>query len=258
MIGFIIKKAFFDAWDNLVKLIGLNFITLPIMGIILLGLNLVISLPVLGWLLVVLGAIIYVIHIGVTAYFARDIGDCQSISFKDYFKYLKQDFSFKIKFALSWVAFVVITSMAIFYYFFSDGVLNVIPLAIVFWISASTSIAVLFFYSIKIRLDGSFLKVLKKCFILFLDNPGVSIFIFIYSAILVLLSIPSVGLLPPGASAIMCLLDTTVHMYELKYDYIENNPEGDRKKIPWTQLTYELNENIGPRSLRGMIFPWKD
>ncbi len=89
------------------------------------------------------------------------------------------------------------------------------------------------------------------------DNPFAGIFIFIYGFILFILSIPTMGLLPPGLASIGILIDTTVHMYELKYDYLENNPEADRKKIPWAELTYELNEIIGPRSLRGMIFPWK-
>lgn len=90
------------------------------------------------------------------------------------------------------------------------------------------------------------------------DNPFTTLFIFLYALILLIISIPTLGLIPPGVSGITCLIDTTVHILELKYDYLENNPDADRKKIPWLELTYELNENIGPRSIKGMIFPWKD
>jgi hypothetical protein len=258
MIGFIIKKAFFDTWDNLLKVIVFNLMTVPFLILAYFGLKLFSEGIVLGLILVFIGIIAIVIHQGTVAYFLRDIGDSISTPISHYLKYLKTDFSLKIKFSIGWVFFITLTSFSIFYYLNGDGLISLIPLALVFWFSSMTSIAVLFFFPIKIRLEGDFKKVLKKCFILLLDNPFTGIFIFIYTVILVLLSIPSLGLLPPGLGSIGCLIDTTVHMYDLKYDYLENNPDADRKKIPWAELTYELNENVGPRSLKGMIFPWKD
>ncbi|MGL1894662.1 MAG: hypothetical protein OCD02_23780 [Spirochaetaceae bacterium] len=258
MIGFIIKKAFFDTWDNLLKFVVFNFMTIPFLFLAYLGLKIVSSGSLLGFAVAFIALIGVIIHQGTVAYFIKDIGNSIITPISEYVKYLKKDLSIKIKFAVTWSFFIIITSFSIFYYLNGQGMFSLIPLALVFWFSAMTSMAVLMFFPIKIRLEGSFKKVLKKCFIILLDNPLAGIFIYIYSIILLLLSLPSLGLLPPGLSSIACVLDTTVHMYDLKYTYLEENPDANRKKIPWRELTYELNENIGPRSLRGMIFPWKD
>ncbi len=258
MIGFIIKKAFFDTWDNLIKFVVFNFMTIPFLFLAYFGFKIVALGSVLGFVVVLIALIALIIHQGTIAYFIKDIGDSQSVTLKDYFKHLKTDFKIKLQFGVSWSVFITITSFAIMYYLNGTGLMSLIPLALVFWFSVMTSMATLMFFPIKIRLEGNYKKVIKKCFILLLDNPLAGIFVFIYTIILLLLSIPSLGLLPPGLSSIACVLDTTVHLYDLKYDYLEKNPDANRKKIPWKELTWDLNENIGPRSLRGMIFPWKD
>ena len=43
-----------------------------------------------------------------------------------------------------------------------------------------------------------------------------------------------------------------------KYDWLEANPEANRKKIPWDALLMDDKERVGKRTLRGMIFPWKE
>jgi hypothetical protein len=40
--------------------------------------------------------------------------------------------------------------------------------------------------------------------------------------------------------------------------HLEKNPEADRRKIPWEALLVEEEERVGKRTLRGMIFPWKE
>ncbi len=43
-----------------------------------------------------------------------------------------------------------------------------------------------------------------------------------------------------------------------KYDYIEAHPDTDRKHLPWEELLFEEREKVGTRTLKGMIFPWKE
>lgn len=258
MIGFIIKKAFWDTWDNLFKVIILNFLTLPSIGLTYLGLKILVSGNFLGLIFVFISLVVLIIHLGASAYLVRDIGNTNFNSLKDYIKYLKEDFSVKIKFALAWSVFIVVTMFSITFYLGGTGLLSLVPLALVFWFALTTAIATLFFFPIKTRLEGDFKKLIKKSFILLLDNPGAALFTFVYTIVLFVLSVPTIGLLPPGLISILFVVDTTTHMYELKYDYLEANPDADRKKIPWKELYYELNENIGPRSFRSLIFPWKD
>ncbi len=258
MIGFLIKKAFFDTWDNLFKLLLFNLMSIPSLLIAYLGLKLIPSILILGILVIFLAAVLLVIHQGTVFYFLKEIGDNQSVSVKDYFKYLKKDLGIKIKFGISLSIFLVIATTSIGYYLSGKGMVTILPLAFVFWFLVLTLMATMMFFPIKIRLEGSFIKVIKKCFIILFDNFFTGIIISIYVLLLAVLSIPSLGLIFPGLSAIGCVVDTMVHLYELKYDYLDKNPDSNRKKIPWVELTYELNENIGPRSLKSMIFPWKD
>ena len=43
-----------------------------------------------------------------------------------------------------------------------------------------------------------------------------------------------------------------------KYDYLEENPDAKRNDIPWDALLIDERERVGKRTLRGMIFPWKE
>jgi len=44
----------------------------------------------------------------------------------------------------------------------------------------------------------------------------------------------------------------------MKYDWLEANPGADRRKIPWDALLIDEREKTGTRSLKNLIFPWKD
>jgi hypothetical protein len=39
---------------------------------------------------------------------------------------------------------------------------------------------------------------------------------------------------------------------------LEENPDANRRKIPWDALLIDEKDRVGSRSIRGMIFPWKD
>lgn len=258
MIGFIIKKAFFDAWDNLLRFFLYNFLTFPFLALGYFGLNVVLFHGLIGYFIVFLALTMLIIHQGTIAYIVRDIGDSISTSLKSYIKYLKMDFKIKLQFGLSWSLFIVIATYAIMYYLSRRSLVSIVPAIAIFWFALTTLMATIMFFPIKIRLEGNFRKVLKKCYLLLLDNPLTGILVFIYVLFLLAVSALSLGLLPPGLSAITCVLDTAVHLYELKYDYLEKNPDADKKNLPWREITWDLNENIGPRTIKNTIFPWKD
>jgi len=49
-----------------------------------------------------------------------------------------------------------------------------------------------------------------------------------------------------------------VRLRLLKYDWLEAHPDANRKKIPWDELLIEEREKTGTRTLKNLIFPWKD
>jgi hypothetical protein len=44
----------------------------------------------------------------------------------------------------------------------------------------------------------------------------------------------------------------------LKYDFLEENPDINRKKIPWDIILRDERETVGTRTLGDMIRPWKN
>ena len=103
--------------------------------------------------------------------------------------------------------------------------------------------------------DGP-VKTLKKCFIVSFDNPGKSLFLVLHIIFDTVISVLTVGLLP-GISGIMLSGAGMTKLLMKKYDWLEENPGKTKKDINWDELLEEERENVGVRTLKGMIFPWK-
>ncbi|MDR0683993.1 MAG: hypothetical protein LBF83_02555, partial [Spirochaetaceae bacterium] len=106
-------------------------------------------------------------------------------------------------------------------------------------------------------LDTKLTKIIKKSFIIFFDNPGLCIFAFFHNLALLALSV-LLAFLIPGPAGILLFLDEALRLRLLKYDWLEENPDADRRKIPWESLLIEEREKTGSRSFKSFIFPWKD
>ena len=114
-----------------------------------------------------------------------------------------------------------------------------------------------YYFPIMVQLDKKPRKILRKMFIVFFDNPGFSFFLLIFSVIVFALSgFTAFLLFGPGGIILLGQVAFKLRLY--KYDYLEENPEANRRKIPWQTLIYEDSELVGTRTLKGLIFPWKD
>jgi len=76
------------------------------------------------------------------------------------------------------------------------------------------------------------------------------IFTFVISALTMLLA--------PGPAGTALASAVAVRLRMKKYRYLKENPEAERRHIPWDELLQEEKELVGKRTLKGMIFPWKD
>ncbi len=137
------------------------------------------------------------------------------------------------------------------------NLLGIFAAAVVFWTVLIIVLAFQFFFAIRARLDKKLKKVIKKSFIIFFDNPGLCIFSFIITIIILVVSF-FLAFLAPGPAGVLLFLDEALRLRLLKYDWLEAHPEANRKKIPWDELLEEEREKTGTRSFRSFIFPWKD
>jgi hypothetical protein len=110
-------------------------------------------------------------------------------------------------------------------------------------------------------LAAGFLKSFRKCFLIFFDNPGFSVFMFFNNAAMIVLSVFLV-LLMPGFAWVILSQNEAFRLRLYKYDWLEKHPELDfrtaRKSIPWGELISEDYETVGHRSFKSFFFPWKD
>jgi hypothetical protein len=257
MIGFLIKKSFFDMWDNLFKVALINLGFIASVSIPVFIPQLLEEIPFMGMTSLLIGLLWCFVYLSAAALTLRSLSDYGSFGFADFLANLKIVWPFGL--LMGGVVFLgyALCVVVIPFYLSMESIVGILFAALIFWTLVVAVMAFQFFFAIRSRLDTKPLKVLKKCFIIFFDNAAFCIFSFIYSVIFFAISV-FLAFLFPGPAGILLFLDEGLRLRLLKYDWLEENPEADRRKIPWDALLIEERERTGTRSFRSFIFPWKD
>lgn len=137
------------------------------------------------------------------------------------------------------------------------GMIGLASATFLFIISLIIMLSMQFFFPVYGLLNKTFYKTIKTCFIIFFDNTFFSIIMFFGILIIFLLSVFFAYILP-GIITIFLWLSVGIKLRLYKYDYMDLNKEANRKNIPWEELIARDRELLGRRTLRGLIFPWKD
>jgi uncharacterized membrane protein YesL len=185
------------------------------------------------------------------------MADYKSVSFADFFRYIREALKASLTLGGITAAQVVILSIAFPFYLSVGGVIGLAAMSLIFWVSIIWWLASQYFFPVRQRLDRKIGKILKKSLLLFFDNTGFTIFMGLGTLFILGISTFTAFLLP-GFSAILLWHQIGLRLRLYKYDYIEAHAEADRKRIPWSKLLMNDQERVGPRSLKGMIFPWKE
>ncbi|MDR1212250.1 MAG: hypothetical protein LBK40_08490 [Spirochaetaceae bacterium] len=256
MFGFMLKKTFFDLWDNLFKaaLVNIGFMLSLAWPLVLPFLFE--SVPVLFWAALVSGVIWCFAYLSAASWSLKAVSDYGNFGFGDFAAALKSAAVDGIIPGCLALLLVLSGLYGIPFYLTMDSKLGVVPAALIFWTLVVMLLALQFYFPVRNRLGRQPLKILKKCFLIFLDNPGFSVAVFISGFLLSCLSLVLL-LLFPGPAGLLLLHDEALRLRLLKYDWMEEHPGQDRK-IPWDALLIEEREKTGTRSLKNFIFPWKD
>ena len=261
MIGFFLKKNFFDGWDNFIPLALFNIAVILIVFLFFGLAYLLSSISVLSLLsLFVCIILLEVLLLAVSNLMSR-IADYKSFSFKEIGEEIKCTGRHGVLFAVIESFCWIVAGVAVPYYFSFQNFLGLFLGVTVVWIFAVIQLSLLWFFPIRSRLESNFRKCLKKCFIVFFDNTGFTLFMLLYSVILIILT-PFLAFLAPGFSGLLLAWNNAFKLRMYKYDWMEQYPEipikTARKQIPWDELLAEDRETVGSRSIRNLIFPWKD
>ncbi|MDR2392988.1 MAG: hypothetical protein LBD93_02365 [Treponema sp.] len=257
MVGFLLKKTFFDLWDNLFRVALLNLGFLASVAVPLFIPPLLPSLPVLGMLVLGVGILWCFVYLAATALSLKAISDYGSFGFGDFFMQVQHAWPSGI--VMGGFVFLggILLRVVIPFYLGLGSVIGLLVAAMIFWTLVLGSLSLQFFLAIRARLDTKLSKIIKKCLLIFFDNPLFCIFSCVYCLLTLGLSI-FLGFLFPGPAGVLLYLDEALRLRLLKYDWLEVNADANRRKIPWEVLLIEEREKTGTRSFKSFIFPWKD
>ena len=257
MFGFLIKKTFFDMWDNMLNIVVMNLGFLLIASAMLyipfvLSFNLL-----LASIAVVVGIIVITLYTGAVAYTVGEYADYRAVSFKEFFSFFKQSFKSSLALGIVAVVEVIILRVVFPFYFQMGGLLGLGAMAAIFWVSVIWALASQYYFPVAKRLDTDIKKIFRKSFILFFDNTLYSVGLGIVSLIILTVSLFTAFLLP-GVASFLLFHQVACKLRMYKYDYLEENPDTKKRDIPWAALLLDDKDKVGPRTLKGMLFPWKD
>ena len=258
MIGFLIKKVFFDIWDNLLMLVLLSLGFVAPLGLVFLSGYIGEANPAISVILLILAVLAFSMYsLGVNGVV---------LGYSNYkkggFRAFKEAFRFHIGHALLHFGICIAIAFMIMYgipfYFSMGNYFGLILGFLLFWILVVVMLAMQYFFPLCFHMeaDGAF-KTLKKCFLIVSDNFGTTLFLALRSIIDLALTVLTASLIPGLAGIALSRMDT-IRLLMKKYDFLEANPDCTKKDIIWEDLLYEERKLVGPRSLKGMIFPWKD
>lgn len=268
MKWFFVKKNFRDGWDNIPWIITFNIVILAFAAAAyfsVVGIFSINALPetaavILSFVIIFAGLFFVLSLLLSISDTAAQIADFQSAAYKDVFTNLKNTFKDSFLLTLVLTATGLLAGIGIPFYLKMQNMVGFLLAAILFWAAVSIVLALQWFMPLRSQMNGDFKKTLKKSFIIFFDNIGFSIFLFIYTVLLTALSI-LLAFIMPGITGIILAQNNALRLRLYKYDWMEEHPELSekeaRKSIPWKELIAEDVETLGPQTLKGLIFPWK-
>ncbi len=257
MFGFLIKKSFFDMWDNLFRIVIINLGYLVVFAVLLYFPLLFKSIPILFYFSMIIGIVLVSIYTGSASRFTSEIADYEAPGFKEFLDYLKETYRSSLIFALLNIVLIFLLSIAFPTYGRMKSIFGPVAFSFLFWLTIVWILSIQYFFPIQSRLDKNFKKIMKKMFLLFFDNFAFSIGLFIGSVFILAISAFTAFLLP-GIGTILLWLNVALKLRLYKYDYLEEHPDTKKSDIPWDALLLADREKVGKRTLKGMIFPWKE
>ena len=257
MFGFLIKKTFFDMWDNMFRILLMNLGYILVLAIFFLLAPVFLSVPALFFATIVLGIAVAAVYTGVVSRMCAEIADYKQPGFSDIPRFLRESIGSSLFLAAALGVYVFVVSVAVPFYGGLKSLVGALAVALLFWVTVGWLLASQYFFPIQSRLDRKFRKIFRKIFLVFFDNPLFTIGLLVCALIVFVASVFT-ALLLPGISTILLLWNAAFKLRLYKYDWIEQNPGANRKAVPWDALLVEDRERVGKRTLKGMIFPWKE
>jgi hypothetical protein len=261
MTGFLLKKTFFDLWDNAFRMALLNAGLLVSVAFFLLVRRLAAFLPLpstaVSASVFFLGTLWCFVYLSAASVCVKNISDYGSFGFSDFLRALRSAWTGGIAYGVYFCVSAAAVIFAIPFYLLLDSTVGLVAASAVFWTIVASGTILQYFFAVRSRLGATNAKAAKKCVLLFIDNPLFFIGTMLLSVLFFAVSVFLIFLFP-GPAGVLLFADEALRLRLLKYDWLEQNADSDYKFIPWDTILAEEREKTGKRTMRGIIFPWKD
>lgn len=252
-------------WDHFIEIflmnIGLILLACIIMLPIFLPVSFLETIPQIFFdIYLLFGFLIINFYIGAVFRYTLDISDNKEGGFRLFFQYLVETWKQSIVNFVITILLLFIFFNVILYYFtrfaINDSYIDLAFGVLVFSVWVNIFLLSLYFFPASFRINRKIHKSLLASYILFFQNTGFTYLMFLVIVLLIPISLFLLCLMF-GPVTIILWINVCVKIRLYKHDYLETHPEADKKKIPWDELLQKDEEKLGKRSIKGMIFPWK-
>ena len=170
-----LKKAFWDTWDNMGRVLLLNLIMVILTVIPVFLPHRLSAVPALSVLSVILGVLLIFLFAGGASRFVKEMVYYNSPELKDLLSYIRLNARPSLILGSAFLVFTFICYTGFIFYGQLSNLFGLAGLVFLFWICLIGISGALFFFPVLNTLDRELPKIIKKCFLIFFDNTGTSV-----------------------------------------------------------------------------------
>ena len=257
MIKFLIKKNFFDIWDNLVHTFVLNIVFMAVIAAYVFCVRNIMDSQIIVFLCVscVTLFIICLILMAFAAISYRWVRYDNFEKFSALKGFLKNKIGHLVLFYVL-VAFIIACFLIFIPYYLSlKSYIGIILAVILFWANLFLALSLQYFLPLVYAVEKKPLSVLRDSLKLFLDNKAYSLFTALNSVFVFFVSALTFFMIP-GFMGLSVMQGVSVKLLLIRNSYLRRKPI-QRRDIDYRDMLEEESANLGKRTIRGMFAPWK-
>ena len=255
MFLFLIKKTFFDFWDNLGAILIINLGYFAILAFTLYVPSHFPPLHILSLFIYFIKFSLFFLYTGAINRMIKQYADFSSASLSDFIPHLKASWASSFLFSCFVLGVFLIVLASLNYLRLVTGFMSAPGFAMLLWIIVICFMILPYFYPFDARSNGNFAACLKKAMLMFIDNVLFSLGLLVGALIISGISTFFIFIIP-GIGMLLLWYHVAVRLRLAKYDYLEQNPNTKSSNIPWKVILQDDMKRLSSRTLKRLIFPW--
>ncbi len=257
MIRLLIRKSFYDMWDNLLGLVLSNLVCNAFIAGFVFTTGIGGNLSGTGkFTLTFAGLVFFCLYTTGFSGTAHSWTSFKNGIFINFAGSLKAGFTHFLFYCAETVFLVVNAGFLIPFYYRGTGFASTLICAFLCFAEFELFLSVQYYLPLFQAMpeDGP-LKTFRKSLLLVTENFLFTVFLVIHSAFNIVLSAVTLFFLP-GLSSVAVLRNNAVRLLLIRYDWMEEK-HVDRHHIIVSDMLASENAAVGHRTLKDFFFPWK-